>query len=162
MAMGEGYWLNPRTDQSWVVTRHELWILKPENAKLIGIPDEEFARLQSLNPVRDVDEIRMAGIKAGLVRIRSHQNRISVQFSAPAHYVREILWSVLMFLDKIEQYKDTPLNIENLQLNDYTNLSLKDLGLRLKADQNVMKQEEVQPIEDIKLTDKLRSIFKLD
>lgn len=130
--MGDGFWLDPKSGQHWKVTTHDAWILNVENARLVGISASEHERLTSLNPVRDVDEIRLAGIMAGLVRIRSYHNRISVQFAAPQPQVREALSATFSLLDGIETYKDTPIDIDNLETGESERISLRELGLSLE------------------------------
>ncbi len=130
--MGNGYWLDPKTNQHWKVTTHDAWILNPENARMVGISGAEHERLTTLNPVRDVDSIRLAGIKVGLVRIRSYHDRISVQFAAPGTHVSEVLRSVFYLLDSIEAYKDTPIDIDNLETGESQRISLRELGLSLE------------------------------
>lgn len=130
--MGDGYWLDPKTNQHWKVTTHDAWILNTENARMVGISASEHDRLTTLNPVRDVDEIRLAGIKVGLVRIRSYHDRISVQFAAPRSHISEVLRSVFSLLDIIEAYKDTPIDIDNLETGESQRISLRELGLSLE------------------------------
>jgi hypothetical protein len=128
--MGDGYWLDPKTDQFWKVTTHDAWILNPENARMVGVTSSELQRISGLNPVRDVDEIRLAGIKVGLVRIRSYHDRISVQFAAPESSTKEVLRSAFSLLDKIESYKDTPIDIDNLETGESERVSLRELSRR--------------------------------
>jgi hypothetical protein len=84
------------------------------------------------NSGRDVDEIRLAGIRVGLVRIRSYHDRISVQFAAPETHTSEFLRSVFSLLDSIESYKDTPIDIDNLETMESQRISLRELGLSLE------------------------------
>ncbi|HBJ33579.1 MAG TPA: hypothetical protein DDZ51_02225 [Planctomycetaceae bacterium] len=138
--MGDGYWLDPKTDQFWKVTTHDAWILNPDNARVVGISSSEHQRLMMLNPVRDVDEIRLAGIRAGLVRIRSYHDRISVQFAVSRPLVSEVLRSIFALLDNVESYKDTPIDIDNLETGDSERVSLRHLGTRLDFKQGIFKQ----------------------
>ena len=137
--MGDGYWLNPKINQHWLVSRHETWILDPQNARLSGIPEQDLQRLRTLNPIRSMDEIRMAGVKAGLVRIRSHKNHISVQFAAPVSYTEEVMRSIFNFLDKIEGYKDTPVAIDNFGTGESTQISLAEIGMRLGNNEAILR-----------------------
>ena len=130
--MGDGYWLDPKTNQHWKVTTHDAWILNAENARMVGISASEHDRLTTLNPVRDVDEIRLAGIRVGLVRIRSYHDRISVQFAASEIHVNAVFRSVFSLLDSIEAYKDTPIDIDNLETMESQTISLRELGLSLE------------------------------
>ena len=68
--MGNGYWLNPDSGKIIQVgTTHDDWIKNPENAKAIGLPSYAFDDIAQLTP-NDVDGIRMAALRGGLVRIR--------------------------------------------------------------------------------------------
>ncbi len=141
----EGYWLDPKTQQLWRVDRHENWVLDQTNATRAGIPKAVYDRLRTLNPATDVDEIRLAAIHAGLVRIRGYRNRIAVQFSASPTRVRETLWSVFMAIDELEAWKDTPLTLDNLAAKDSIEISLSELGKRLKADEPVLREASHRP-----------------
>jgi hypothetical protein len=140
--MGDGYWLDPKSNLHWKVTTHDAWILDINNAEMVGISKAEHERLTTLNPVRDVDEIRMAGIHAGLVRIRSYHNRISVQFASVRSEEPEILRLVCTFLLDVEPFSDTPVDIDNLQTNDSARVTLRELQSKLNAGLDVMNEDK--------------------
>ena len=121
--MGKGYWLDPKTQQSWVVDRHERWVL--ENPGLNRLPQSVHQHLLTLNPSQEMDQIRLASISAGLIRIRDYDSRISVQFSADRSKIRTYLWSIFEFLDPLVTYKDTPIVIGNFATRDEVQISFR-------------------------------------
>lgn len=131
--MGAGYWLDPRTKQSWTVDRHELWVLDEQNAKTVEISQEVYAHLKTLDPNLGMTEIRMAAINVGLVRVRDHGNYVSVQFAA-SEQVREVLNSIREFLGTIFKWEETELVIDNLTSQASTRITIRELGQRLKTE----------------------------
>ena len=123
--MGRGYWLNPSTQQTWIVDKHELWVL--ENSLLSGVPSDVHAHLLSLDQNKGMDEIRLAAINAGLIRLRDRRSHVSVQFSADQLNQKYFLRSVAMFLDEIVVFKDTPLVIGNFATRTETTMTLRQL-----------------------------------
>ena len=121
--MGRGYWLNPQTQQSWIVDKHELWVL--ENPLLSGVPANVHAHLLTLDPNKGMDEIRLAAINVGLIRLRDRRSHVSVQFSADEPNEKSVLRSVAMFLDGI--WRDTPLVIGNFANGTETTITLRQL-----------------------------------
>lgn len=136
--MGAGYWLNPRTSQSWIVDRHELFILDPQNAKAVGIPQPVYEHLLTLDQSSGMDEIRLAGINVGLVRIRDHGNYVSVQFAAVESQVRSILRAIQEFCLKTFHWPETELVIDNFTSRSSIKITIRELGLRLDDGEMVL------------------------
>lgn len=83
MPMGKGIWYNPRTEQVVDVASdgsytHDVWIRKPKNAEWIGLSSSAQEFIAQAN---DIDEIRKAAIRDGLVRAREYKNYVSVTLS---------------------------------------------------------------------------------
>ncbi len=135
--MGNGYWLDPRQQQSYLVTRHELWVLDRENAERAGIPSEIYEHLVTLDPVRHQDEIRLAAIRCGLIRIRDHGNSISVQFSADPTQVSAYLQSVFQLLRDVGTHRFSDLRIDNFANQESVRISLEDLGQQLTNGESI-------------------------
>lgn len=131
--MGMGYWLDPQTQQAHLVTRHELWVLEAENARLAGISPEVYEHLCGLDPVKDQDEIRMAAIDVGLIRIRDHGNYVSVQFSSEPEKVEVKLKSVVQFLRQTGMHRYSDLRIDNLASQESVRISLEELETLLSS-----------------------------
>jgi len=148
--MGDGFWLDPEKQQAHRVSKHELWVLEPDNARLAGIPPHVYERLKTLNPVKDEDEIRFAAIHAGLIRTRDHGNYISVQFAASPDRVRAFLRSAYLFLSQQSEDKYADLWIDNLANNDSVRIPLDKLGERLLNGEPIMEEAE-RPITDVPL-----------
>ena len=159
--MGKGYWLDPKTNQSWVVDRHERWVL--ENPQLNRLPNDVHQHLLTLNPDQEMDQIRLAAISAGLVRIRDYDNKISVQFSAQRTKIRNFLWSIFEFLDSLVTWKDTPIVLGNFATRDEIQLSFRDFTTKLQNDETIMREDYIPadiPI-DTELSEKLKKAFGL-
>ena len=134
--MGVGYWFDPRTKQCWTVDRHELWELDERNAKTAGISQGVYGHLLTLDSSLGMNEIRMAAINVGLVRIRDHGNYVSVQFAA--EQVREVLRSIHEFIAGVFQWSETELAIDNFTSQISTRITLRELGRRLDKKESVL------------------------
>ena len=100
--MGRGYWLHPGTQESWLVHRHETWVLENPSR----IPADVHAYLLRLDPHKAMDEIRLAAINAGLIRLRDYSRNWSVQFAADDLNEKGFLRAVALFLDEIVVFKE--------------------------------------------------------
>ena len=134
--MGRGYWLNPRTQQSWIVDKHELWVL--ENPLLSGVPANVHAHLLTLDPNLGMDEIRLASINSGLIRLRDYSRNWSIQFAVARELADDLdeksfLRSVFLFLDEIVVFKDVPLVIGNFATRTETTITLRELGRKVNS-----------------------------
>ena len=134
--MGGGYWFDPRTKQSWVVDRHELWVLDEQNAKTAGISRQVYDHLLTLDSSLGMNEIRMAAVNVGFVRIRDQGNYVSVQFAS--EQVRAVLRSVYEFLDGVFQWKETDLVIDLFTTQASTRITLRELGRKLDNGESVL------------------------
>ncbi len=90
-----GFWFDPNTGQSHSVTTHQDWLL--DNSAALGLQDA----LAGLDRLQHEDQIRLIGVRFGLVRIRDYGPRMSVQFWAEAEKVGGILSAVRAFLPEI-------------------------------------------------------------
>ena len=72
MPSGIGFWLDPRSGALHRVTTHNDWMIDTNNQKKIGLGPTEVGVLDNLDPVKEIDEIRMVGVMWGLIRIRDY------------------------------------------------------------------------------------------
>ncbi len=112
---GIGLWFNPRNGKSTSVGHHDDWLRIPRNAAQLGLDPEVAERLSK---ILDNDEIRIAGVDAGLVRIRDYESYISVQFSAPRERVSSILAEVIPLLKQHRVDMYAPIHLANFALRD--------------------------------------------
>jgi len=82
--MKEGCWIR-LGDWHWI-TEHASWIQKPENARLMGIPEEIQAELSGITwdfngPGREA--ILRLAMGEGLIRLRGHGNSVTFEFTIP-------------------------------------------------------------------------------
>lgn len=151
--MADAYWLNPLTDEAYPVSRHEIWISDPQNQEKIGLP-EKHRKLIGLLDQHDVDGIRLAAVRGGLIRTRRYQNRVSVQMSVSGYQLKDTLWSVYQLLQRTLSDKHADIDLHNLYNNDSTRVSLSSFGDMLRDDKTILRETKEEP-QDIKPDSKL-------
>ena len=77
----EGYWLNAVTGTHHRIDEHARWLTRPGNAEAIGLDPSLARRLDGLHWDRDRLRILLTGMRGGLVRVRSHGDRVSFEFT---------------------------------------------------------------------------------
>jgi len=152
---GKGYWLDPDTGEGHLVTRHELWLMNKENANKVGIPEPVFAQISAMDPTVDMNAIRMAACKAGLIRLRDQGNQWGVEFWCYPSRVKNYLWSTIEFLAKLKIWVDTPVIIRNLYNMDEQRRTFADWQDSLRDDNLGMR-------EGLSFEARLRKAFLLD
>jgi len=100
MPRGKGIWLNPKNGKWCEVMTHETALKSSRCLKELGLPDSFAQSIAHLDQSKHVDEIRLAGVKHGLIRMREqglpNNPFLEVQFYCdPDHE----LW----YLDAIQQ-----------------------------------------------------------
>ena len=75
----EGYWLNIETLRHYPIREHAQWLSDPDNMAKIGLKPWARKRIAALDPVSDREEIVLIGMKAGLLRIRSHGDYVAFE-----------------------------------------------------------------------------------
>ena len=102
MLQGKGYWLDSRSGEVYEVDpTHNDWMLVPDNQKTVGLPLHHVEVLRSLDPVCEIDEIRMIGLRAGFIRIRDRHRNLTMQFDAPPSRVQSVLRAIAKALPKL-------------------------------------------------------------
>ena len=92
--MGAGYWLNPENGMCvQVTTTHDAWVREKANADHIKLPEVCHKQIMEY-PETAIDEIRLAALHGGLVRIREHRWYLSVQFAAQSEQAKPVLEAV--------------------------------------------------------------------
>jgi hypothetical protein len=77
MPEGAGFGLDRTRGELHRVSTHNDWLLIRENQDRINLPENDRRELEAFDRVTDIDQIRLIGVRHGLVRIRDHRNRIS-------------------------------------------------------------------------------------
>jgi hypothetical protein len=143
--MGAGYWLNPDTGMCvQVTTTHDEFVRDRTNAKSIGLSEHCYIQIMQY-PATAVDEIRLAALREGLVRMREHPRYLSVQFTAEPQRVRLILESVLVALTERKIHPDTMLAIDNLLSGESASITLRELQTKIEGNEPVMDKTGVLP-----------------
>jgi hypothetical protein len=135
--MGMGYWLDPNSLDMWPVSTHDSWLLDPANQDKARLDASDINYLKQLDRRRHKDEIRMVGIKKGLVRIRDYGNQTTVQFSADKN-LSNLLWSIYLGLREINLNRNSTIGIHNLRDNDTIKISFAEFESKLKNDEPIM------------------------
>ena len=148
MAQGNGYWINGRTGQYAKVTRHEQWLKDEKNLTAFGLTDliPVLAPYNAFNP-QQTDEIRMIGLRAGLIRIRDNKGTIAVQFSAPRGRVSDYLFHVLTCLEKEHEW-GSQVWLNNLQYSESVVVPWQEFVKKVTAGEPCMVNEEKEPLID--------------
>ena len=145
MPIGPGYWLDPRSGALHHVTTHNDWLLVPENQKKAGLGPTEVGVLNSLDPVQEIDEIRMVGVMAGLIRIRDYLNRVSVQFWESGLEVGNVLQAVVATIPAVSGDRFPFLTIQNLRDDSTARIHVSDLVAKLGTGEKVLHTAERIP-----------------
>lgn len=134
--VGTGYWLNPSSGEAELASAHEDWIKQkasdPAQAAHWGIP-------QSALELTDADELRLLGIKAGLVRIRIVRSDFTAQFAVERYKVRNVLWALQTFIEK-HSIRPYYMRLNNLQYNDWAEMEYKTFAEKLKMDEPILRE----------------------
>lgn len=143
----KAFWLNWRTgDLFGVPTTHDDWLLDPTNlrrAKVAPAHQDAIERLindDSRSRSSKIDEIRMIGLRAGLVRIRDYLNRLSIQFDTRrGNQTRDCLWAIEFALPRITKAKDHYLTLHNLHNNSSARIYASEFSQRLHQNEQIME-----------------------
>lgn len=143
MPMGIGIWYNPRTDKVFnfgEFNTHDVWLRSSDNRVKLGLRPATIEYIESLpNNAESVNEIRLAAIRDGMVRVRDFGNSISVQFQA-RRGLRDLLFKIKEILNRFF-HPNSMVRIHNLSTNESTELTLLDMGQRLSNDTPILFRE---------------------
>jgi hypothetical protein len=131
---GPGFWLNP-SNKKWVtVTRHEVSMRDPAALAALGVAPLVGKAAQQ-NPPYDreaVDQLRILGIRSGLIRVRDQGLYISVQFDAAVDAEAELLCFVRDFFETCELWRPF-VRVGNLRTHIEQTLSWQEFLDRAAA-----------------------------
>lgn len=143
MPMGIGIWYNPRTNQVFnfgEYNTHDVWLRSADNRVKLGLRPATIEYIESLpNDATSVDEIRLAAIRDGIVRIRDFGNSVSVQFQA-RRGLRDLLFKIKEVLNRFFQ-PNSMVRIHNLATGESVDLTLLDMAQRLRDDTPILFRE---------------------
>lgn len=148
MPMGVGIWYNPRTDKVFnfgSFNTHDIWLRSADNRIALGLRPATIEYIESLPSTADsVDEIRLAAIQDGMVRIRDYGNVCSVQFKA-RRGMRDLLIKIKDVIGRICE-PSSMIKIHNLATNESTELTLSDMIQRLRDDSPILFRESYDSV----------------
>lgn len=123
---GEGYWIRAKDGKTQQVTRHEKWLKNDQNLETFDLLDYKplLDEYSAFNPQHQ-DEIRLIGMKAGLVRVRDNAGTISVQFDLPRNAVTAALYNVAEALRAVNMWGNQ-VALHNLRYDDRATVPWKE------------------------------------
>jgi len=145
MPSGPGYWLVPSDGTLHTVVTHNDWLLDPANQAKVGLTQKQARVLKSLDPVTEIDEIRMVGVLAGLIRIRDRHRNLTMQFYAPPSGVRAVLRAIADALPKLFHGADHYLLLHNLQDDSHASVWTTEFVEKLDRGEPVLLAREPIP-----------------
>ena len=115
---GRGFWLNPLNGKWAEVRRHELAMQNSALLKHLGVESSVIDVAQGISPFsRDGEnELRLLGIRSGLIRVRDQGRYVAVQFDAPESAEVALLRFVHSFLEAVAMWRPH-VCIGNLRTN---------------------------------------------
>lgn len=159
MPTGRGFWFDPHTNALYEVVTHNDWLLDPEHQRRVGLPPEHVQVLASLDPVREIDEIRMVGLLAGLIRLRDYYRHVSVQFYAVPSAVPGLLSQTTAALPHVTTDRHPQLVVQNLRDDSIARLDLSQLLQELAADRPVLEPVDEPMKYNATLRDRVRNML---
>lgn len=130
MPQGEGYWYNPKSNVALVVTRHEVDIKKPNVQQKINLHSAAREALKELpNTPENEDQIKILGVRSGLVRIRDWQKFVSIQFFGKGSKAKDTLFGLGQLIESFKNGSHKKLPTETRKL-----ASLLGTSWQLKID----------------------------
>jgi len=143
MESGPGYWLDPRDGEVYEVDTHNDWLLRSENQQQLELPSRYVQVLNALDPIREIDEIRMVGVMFGVIRVRDYRRHLSIQFfSSRDERVSVNLDAIVDALPKLIPGQEHYLVIHNLSDDSYAKLWSGDFIDKVKAGSSVLLPAE--------------------
>lgn len=80
MRMGRGFWLNPANGRWVEVATHDTTIHDKEAQARLCLTEKQVKAIDAVHG--DPDKVRMAAVKAGLIRIRDYEDGLHVEYQA--------------------------------------------------------------------------------
>lgn len=163
MQSGPGYWLDPRDGKVYEVdSTHNEWILCPDNQRKIGLPSRHVEVLKSLDPLREIDEIRMVGVIFGLIRVRDYHRHLSIQFfSSKEEEADAALRAIDLALPKLMPGREHFLALHNLADDSSVTLWSREFTKKLQVANAVLKPAAGVIEYNEALRRKMRSLLQL-
>jgi len=144
--MKEGYWVNYKTDKTYPVEEHEVWVRTEGNAKRLGVPDNVMRAAGKFQPVRDRDKFLLFLLQnAPIMRVRGHGTYASFEYASRSR--SEPLDAIWMW-GKQNAGPFTQLNINNLATGEHTEMNYNQFEslMEEQGSDAVMRVAFVRPV----------------
>ena len=140
--MNEGYWIQRSSGKTWKVDEHCRFAKSPTGSTAMGLPEnvKEFiapltctyqAGSSGEGNATDREQVCIAVMKAGYIRMRGHGNQYSFEFWGNT---RDSLWVIFEFCQKMAG-PYTWIVVNNLKSNEQFAASYQDFEARMQEDE---------------------------
>jgi hypothetical protein len=132
--MRGGYWLRTRDGKFWSIGEHCSFAKSPAGAAAMELPDyvkEQIAPLPCDFNGPSREQVVIAVMKSGYIRMRGHGNQYSFEFWGNT---RDSLWVIFEFCQKMAGPM-TWVVINNLKSNEQFASSFSDFEKRMQNDE---------------------------
>lgn len=122
--MKEGFWINAKTGAFHRVDEHRYWILREDNAALLGLGKEGLQEIKSVRGRQTAEGRRAILLRVmaeGMVRARGHGDHLTLEFTLP---VETALQGCRSFLESVAG------DSLNLEIHDLANGRFLSRGCR--------------------------------
>ena len=102
----------------------------------MGVPEPVYQEIMKYPP-EAVDEIRLLALHCGLVRMREHRDRLSVQFAAERPRLPSVLKAIVTALEEMKFHPDTRVEMDDLLLGDSAAMTVGGMRKRVESGQAV-------------------------
>ena len=81
--MKDGFWLNYRTGEYYLIDEHEMWLRTPGNAQKLGVSQKLIDKFSDFTPVRDRNKFLIWVMQnSPVMRIRGHGGYVTFEYSS--------------------------------------------------------------------------------
>jgi len=120
-------------------------VRNPINQATVGLTPQQSRVIESLDPVREIDEIRMVGVRAGLIRIRDRHQNLTIQFSAPPSRGQSVLRAIADALPRLFTGVEHYLLLHNLHDDGHAAVWTQEFCRKVDNDEPVLTAREPIP-----------------
>jgi hypothetical protein len=128
MTTSSAWWYNPKNDKCFlVIGTHNDWLKFEPNAIALGV--SQLMR-QFIATTQDIDQIRLAAVMEGMVRVRDYHESVSIQYISRngSHQLLSLVYHC--FSTKLRNA--SWLEIHNMLTDQCLKLALSDLGREIE------------------------------
>ena len=153
----EGYWLNAETGEYCRIDEHARWITREGNPDRVGLAPELARRMDGLHWQRDRLRILLTAMQGGLVRVRSHGEFVTFEFTMDFEDVTDAVGD---FLDETGiAGPQSVVRMTNLRRRERISGTLTELREKLFAPGGGLDSVSIEPVKLNYSEEKLDRVF---